>query len=182
MHHICNTFRIMGRALKSQNQHCRLPCYNNTCRLTMLVLLQFCFQTNTKCVPLRLIAYWEESSCILSPMMLPLLEIFLELMLWNIFQCGRILFGCLQYPEIFVPLRKTLFLERAKSHVFIPSDIFSTKCHLSFYYKIGTNVNAPQFLCVCQQSWHRICWIFSCSNLHFKLFSLFLCLNVVAQP
>jgi hypothetical protein len=25
-------------------------------------------------------------------------------------------FGCLQYPEIFVPLRQTLFLETARSH------------------------------------------------------------------
>jgi hypothetical protein len=26
-------------------------------------------------------------------------------------------FGCLQYPEIFVPLRQTLFLETARGHL-----------------------------------------------------------------
>jgi hypothetical protein len=51
------------------------------------------------------------SSYALSPMMLPLLETFLELLLWNSFQMpSSHIFGCLQYPEIFVPLRQTLFL------------------------------------------------------------------------
>jgi len=58
------------------------------------------------------------SSCALSPTMLPQLKKVLELMLWNNFQCLRhiFFFGCLQYPEIFVPLKQTLFLETARSH------------------------------------------------------------------
>jgi hypothetical protein len=51
-----------------------------------------------------------------SPTMSPLLEIILELLLWNRFQCCRhILYGS-QYPEIFVPLRQTLFLGTCKSY------------------------------------------------------------------
>jgi hypothetical protein len=30
--------------------------------------------------------------------------------------CHHIFFGCLQYPEIFVPLTQALFLETARSH------------------------------------------------------------------
>jgi hypothetical protein len=57
------------------------------------------------------------SSYTLSPTMLPLLERFVEILLYNCFQCHyHIFFGCLQYPEIFVPLRQTLFLETARSH------------------------------------------------------------------
>jgi len=48
--------------------------------------------------------------------MLPLMETFLELLLWNSFQYRRHIF-CLQYPEIFAPLRQTLFLEIARSHL-----------------------------------------------------------------
>jgi len=49
--------------------------------------------------------------------MLPLLEIFLELLLWNSFQCHRnIFFLDVLYSEIFVPLRQTLFLETDRSH------------------------------------------------------------------
>jgi len=55
------------------------------------------------------------SSYALGPMMLPLLETFLELVLWNSFQCHHHVFGCLQYPQISVPLRQTLFLETARS-------------------------------------------------------------------
>jgi hypothetical protein len=51
--------------------------------------------------------------------MLPLLETFQELLF-----CGTafhvmvtfFFFGCLQYPEIFIRLRQTLFLETATSH------------------------------------------------------------------
>jgi hypothetical protein len=43
------------------------------------------------------------SSNALSPMMLPLLEIFLELLLWNSFQCHWHYFVHVQYPEILVP-------------------------------------------------------------------------------
>jgi hypothetical protein len=49
----------------------------------------------------------------------PLLEIFLELLLWNSFQCHDhffFFFGCLHWPEIFVPLRQSLFMETAKNH------------------------------------------------------------------
>jgi hypothetical protein len=54
----------------------------------------------------------------LRPMILPLLETFSELLIWNTFQCRRhISFRCLQYPEIFVPIRQTFFLETAKSHM-----------------------------------------------------------------
>jgi hypothetical protein len=52
------------------------------------------------------------SSCALSPTMLPLLETFLELLLWSSFQCRRhICCEYLQCPVIFVPLRQTLFFE-----------------------------------------------------------------------
>jgi hypothetical protein len=45
-----------------------------------------------------------------------LLETFMELLLWNSFQCRRhIVFGCLQCPEIFVPLSQILFLETSHS-------------------------------------------------------------------
>jgi len=55
------------------------------------------------------------SSYALSPTMLPLLETFMELPLWNNFQCHHhIFFGCVHCPEIFVPLRQT-FLETARS-------------------------------------------------------------------
>jgi len=56
------------------------------------------------------------SSYVLNPMMLPLLETFLELLLWNSLQYHCHFFGCLQYPEIFIPLRQTLFLEIARTH------------------------------------------------------------------
>jgi len=49
--------------------------------------------------------------------MLPLLETFLEVLLWKDLQCHHdIRTGCLQYLEVFVPLRQTLFLETARSH------------------------------------------------------------------
>jgi len=57
------------------------------------------------------------SSYALSPTMLPLLETF-----WNSY-CGMAFsavvrfFECLQYHEMFVPLRWTLFLETATSHL-----------------------------------------------------------------
>jgi hypothetical protein len=51
------------------------------------------------------------------PTMLPLLEHF-----WKSC-CGidsitviTFFFGCIQYPEMFIPLRQTLFLETARSH------------------------------------------------------------------
>jgi hypothetical protein len=49
--------------------------------------------------------------------MLPLLEICLELLLWNISQCRRHILLCLKYPEIIVSLRQTLFLGAARSHL-----------------------------------------------------------------
>jgi hypothetical protein len=52
----------------------------------------------------------------LSSRMLPLFETFLELGLWKIFECLRHISLCVQYPEIFVPLRQTLFLETVRSH------------------------------------------------------------------
>jgi hypothetical protein len=54
------------------------------------------------------------SSCALGPTMMPLLETSLELLLWNFFQCCHHIFLCLQYPEIFIPLRQILFLEKKK--------------------------------------------------------------------
>jgi len=53
------------------------------------------------------------SSYALNPTMLPLLETFQYLLIWNSFSFS---FGCLQYPEIFVTLKQTLFLETARSH------------------------------------------------------------------
>jgi hypothetical protein len=50
----------------------------------------------------------------LSPMMLSPLETFLELLLWNSFQCHNF-FRCLHYPKIIIPLRQTFF-ETARSH------------------------------------------------------------------
>jgi hypothetical protein len=56
------------------------------------------------------------SSYALSPMILPLLETFLELLLWNSLSVpSSHFFGCHQYPEIFTPLRQALFLETARS-------------------------------------------------------------------
>jgi hypothetical protein len=55
------------------------------------------------------------SSYALSPMMLSMLETFLELLLWNSFSAVTFLV-CLQYPEIFIPLKQTLFSETARSH------------------------------------------------------------------
>jgi hypothetical protein len=50
------------------------------------------------------------SSYALRPMTMPLLETFLELLLWYSFQYRRhILFGRFRYPKIFVPLRQTIF-------------------------------------------------------------------------
>jgi hypothetical protein len=58
------------------------------------------------------------SSYALCSVMLPLLEKFLELLLWSSFLCSHHIFlGYLQYPEIFGPLRQTLFLETATSHL-----------------------------------------------------------------
>jgi hypothetical protein len=57
------------------------------------------------------------SSYVISPVMLPLLEIFFELLLWNSFQCPHCIFLCLQYPKIFILLRHTLFMETARSHL-----------------------------------------------------------------
>jgi hypothetical protein len=46
----------------------------------------------------------------LVPTLLPLLQTFMELLLWNTFQCRHhIFFWCLQYPEIFVPLMEIYF-------------------------------------------------------------------------
>jgi hypothetical protein len=58
------------------------------------------------------------SSYAFSPTMLQMLETFLELFLWNSFQCRHFFFffKCLLCPEIFIPLRHTLFLETARSH------------------------------------------------------------------
>jgi len=54
----------------------------------------------------------------LSPMLLPLFGTILGLLLWNSFQCHRhFFFGCLQYPEILVPLRQYLFFETPRSHM-----------------------------------------------------------------
>jgi hypothetical protein len=62
--------------------------------------------------------------------MLPLLETFLELLLWNSFQYRRHFFYArFQYPEIFVPLRQTLFLEPAEV---IWSQIRETEWVLNF--------------------------------------------------
>jgi len=47
-----------------------------------------------------------------SPMMLPLLEIFLELLLWHSFQCARhILLEYLQSPGIFSPFKADFIFE-----------------------------------------------------------------------
>jgi len=54
---------------------------------------------------------------VLSPMMLSLLETFLELQLWNSFHCCCYIFLCLKYPEILALLRQALFLETARSHL-----------------------------------------------------------------
>jgi hypothetical protein len=80
-------------------------------------------QTYGTCI---LKAYWEGSHFKYSPWTamhlaqrccLPLLETFLELLLWNSFQCHRhTLFGCLQCPDLFVPLKQTSFLEGERSH------------------------------------------------------------------
>jgi hypothetical protein len=44
------------------------------------------------------------TSYVLSPAMLLLLETFMDLLLWNSFQCRRhIFFVCFHFPEIFVP-------------------------------------------------------------------------------
>jgi hypothetical protein len=53
------------------------------------------------------------SSYALSPTILPLLETFLEL-LYGIASVPSNFFGCLQYPEVFIPLGQTLFLETAR--------------------------------------------------------------------
>jgi len=53
------------------------------------------------------------SNYALSSMILPLLETFLELLLWKSFQCHcHIFFGCFQYSEIFA---HTLFGKSQKS-------------------------------------------------------------------
>jgi hypothetical protein len=57
-------------------------------------------------------------SCALSPPMLSLFITFLKHLLWDSFQYHHHFFiGCLQYPEIVVPLRQTLFLNTARSHL-----------------------------------------------------------------
>jgi hypothetical protein len=48
--------------------------------------------------------------------MLPLLQTFLELLLWNSFQCHGQFFFFFGMSEMFAPLRRTLFLETAGSH------------------------------------------------------------------
>jgi hypothetical protein len=55
------------------------------------------------------------SSYALTPKTLTLSETFLELLLWNSFQCRCHFFRCHQCSEIFYPLRHTLFLETARS-------------------------------------------------------------------
>jgi len=57
------------------------------------------------------------SSCALSPVKLLLLETFLELLLWSSFQCHHYIFWMSSLLEIFVHLRKTLFLETTRSHL-----------------------------------------------------------------
>jgi len=57
------------------------------------------------------------SNYALSSVMLPLLETFLELLLWNGFKCRHHISLSLQYPDIFFPLRQSLFLETARSHM-----------------------------------------------------------------
>jgi hypothetical protein len=42
-------------------------------------------------------------------------------------------FGCLQYPEIFIPLRLTLFLETARSHL-EPNQV--NRVGVPFHYSI----------------------------------------------
>jgi hypothetical protein len=56
------------------------------------------------------------SSYALSPTMLPLLETFLELLLWNSFHCRHHIPGSFQCPKIFIRLRQSLFLETARSY------------------------------------------------------------------
>jgi len=72
------------------------------------------------------------SSYALHLTMLSLLEIFLELLLWNSFQCRRhiISFCCLQCSEIFVRIRQTLFLETARSNL-EPNKGNSVRVHFS---------------------------------------------------
>jgi len=50
------------------------------------------------------------SSYVLSSTMLPLLETFFELLVWNSIQCHQhTFFGCLQYHAFFIPVLQTLF-------------------------------------------------------------------------
>jgi len=65
-------------------------------------------------------ANWEGSpskytlwAAMLLPTMLPLLETFLDLLLWSSFQCSRRIFWYLQYLEIFITLSHTLFSEKS---------------------------------------------------------------------
>jgi hypothetical protein len=57
------------------------------------------------------------SSYAFCPTMLPLLETFWNSCCGTAFSAVITFFGCLQYPEIFVPLKQTLFLETATSHL-----------------------------------------------------------------
>jgi hypothetical protein len=59
------------------------------------------------------------SSYAFGPIILPPLETFLQVLLWNTFQCQRHFFplGCFQYHEMFVSFRHTLILETARSYL-----------------------------------------------------------------
>jgi hypothetical protein len=73
-----------------------------------MILLQVYLYTHSllKAVTFKVLPL---SSCALSPMMLPAT-------VGNVFGTPAVVtfFGCLQYPEIFVPLRQTLFMKTAK--------------------------------------------------------------------
>jgi hypothetical protein len=82
--------------------------------VTGMILLQAHMYTDSL---LRGVSFEVLSLCsyALGPVMLPLLGTFLELLLWNSFQCHHIF--CLLNPEIFVPVRQTSVLETARSYL-----------------------------------------------------------------
>jgi hypothetical protein len=88
------------------------------------------------------------SSYALSPTMMPLLETFLKLLLWNSFQCHRhgVFSIWLQYPEIIVLSRQTLFLEKAMCHVSSPVIIFDRRVVCQLTRKFGTHQRAAVFV------------------------------------
>jgi hypothetical protein len=79
-----------------------------------MLLLQACLYTYSL---LRGVTFQVllSSSYVLSPMMLPLLEKFLELLLWNSFQCHHHIFWMSSVPRNLRTFK--LFLETDKSHV-----------------------------------------------------------------